>query len=203
MVMGDMAQAKKALRKTALQARRSLLPARREAFSQQILHQLQEQDFYKAARAIFCYLSLADEVDTWTLIDQALQAGKLVTVPFIADPSQGRMEAVQLDSLEDLAPGRFGIPTVRPEKQRLFPPAELDCIIVPGAAFDREGGRLGLGGGYYDRFLQRAERAVLSAVAYSCQLMEQVPRESFDLPVDYIITEKECITAVRCGNRWK
>ena len=74
--------------------------------------------------------------------------------------------------------------------------AEIDAILVPAAAFDRRGHRIGYGGGYYDRFLPRATRAVKIGVAFAVQIVEALPEEGHDRAVDAICTEKERIMPV-------
>lgn len=182
--------AKKEQRRQVLRARRALEPACRQVFDAAIRQRLQKLPAYERAQTVFCYVSLADEPATQAILAAALAAGKTVAVPFIADAAAGHMEAVRLKSLSDLVPGAFGIPTAAPETRELIAPASLDFIVVPGAAFDRAGHRLGMGGGYYDRFLQRATNAVRAAVAYECQLLAAVPVESFDETVDCILTEQ-------------
>ena len=84
-----------------------------------------------------------------------------------------------------------------PEAGRVLDPAELDVVATPGVAFDRAGGRVGYGGGFYDRFLPLTP-ALRVAVAFGVQLVDgPVPGASFDLPVDAIVTETETIRCVR------
>ena len=191
MSVDDVWLEKRALRQKAIAARQGLSAEQRAIFDGQIFQRLQLQGFYEKAQVVFCYISMKDEAGTRSILSHALQSGKVLAVPFVADPSQGLMEAVRLECLDDLEPGRYGIPTVRVATRRRILPESLDCIVVPGAAFDGSGGRLGMGGGYYDRFLQKAHRAVRVAVAYECQLFDAVPLEPFDTAMDYILTEKE------------
>ena len=135
---------------------------------------------------------MSDEVQTLELLKHMLADGKVVCLPLIT--GKGTMEAVYLPSLEALTEGDFGILTVRPEQRELVNPVTIDCILVPGAAFSRDGARLGMGGGYYDRFLPRAAHATRLALTYSCQLTENVPVDVLDCRVDFILTENEWIS---------
>ena len=81
--------------------------------------------------------------------------------------------------------------TVRRELRKFVEPAHINCVIVPGAAFDVQGGRLGLGGGYYDRFLPRAVNAVKVALACDFQLVEALPLEEHDAKIDAVITTEK------------
>ena len=80
--------------------------------------------------------------------------------------------------------------TVKKNLREFIDAKKIDCVIVPGAAFDVHGKRLGLGGGYYDRFLKLAENAKKISLAFDFQILENIPTEPHDLPVDFIITEK-------------
>jgi 5-formyltetrahydrofolate cyclo-ligase len=133
---------------------------------------------------------MPEEVQLYGLMRQALMDGKTVCLPLIT--GKGTMEAVSFSSLDDLVAGDYGILTVDPAKRKIVPAEEIDLILVPGAAFDREGGRLGLGAGFYDRFMtEKAPQGYRCAMAFSCQLVEKVPMEPHDVAVQYIITENE------------
>ena len=135
---------------------------------------------------------MSDEVQLYSLIEKALAEGKRVALPLIV--GKGVMEAVRVRALSDLVPGAFDIPTVREERREIVDPKSLDCVLVPGAAFSRTGARLGLGAGFYDRFLsEKAPQAQRIAVAFSCQLMEDIPVEAHDVKMQWIVTEKERI----------
>jgi 5-formyltetrahydrofolate cyclo-ligase len=145
---------------------------------------------YKSAGKLFVYCSTDREPDTRRLIDEALRAGKQVSVPRIV--SKGIMEAAVIESVAELVPGRFDIPTA-PEDSHVIPKEELDLVIVPAVAFDREGYRLGYGGGYYDRFLAGIP-AVTVGLARWAILLDEAPREAHDIKVRYVVTEKRVIT---------
>lgn len=142
---------------------------------------------FRYARTIFAYASMPDEVQLDDLLRTCLKQGKRVAIPEIT--GKGTMEAVQLESMDDLITGKFGIRSLAPEVLRIIPPEEIDLIIVPGAAFSRRGERLGLGGGYYDRYLPRAEQACRIACIFHGQIVPDVPVEAHDQRVDYLVTE--------------
>ena len=128
-------------------------------------------------------------------IQEALNEGKEVSVPLITN--RGVMDAVRVRNLSDLVPDAFGILTARVGTRILMPPETIDCVIVPGVAFSRKGARLGHGGGYYDRFFyEKAPQAYRVAVAFSCQIMDDIPMEDHDVLMHRIVTEKESII---CG----
>lgn len=165
--------------------------------SQRIAESVFDLDAYAAAEAIMCYVSYGSEVATQSIIDRAMQDGKRVVIPYCEDNELGTFAFAGFDELN---PGTLGIleppAELRRLPQRQVPPAEIDLLIIPGLAFDRDGGRLGQGKGYYDRFLPRATGAARVALAFACQLVDAVPRGPNDQRVDVIVTEQEVI---RCG----
>ena len=188
----DIGEAKKLLRREVLARRRSLSAEENKAFSERIAARLLALDAYRKARTIFAFASMADEVQLYGFMESALAAGKSIAVPLVT--GKGSMEAVRVRTLADLVPGDFGILTVRAAGRVLLPPESLDLVLVPGAAFSREGARLGLGAGFYDRFLsERAPAAQRIAVAFSCQITATVPVEPHDMMMQQIVTEKEII----------
>ena len=95
--------------------------------------------------------------------------------------------------MADLSPGYKGIPEPGPWCRKAPVPFEETLVIVPGIAFDRSGGRIGYGGGYYDTYLAGKTKCIKAAAAYSMQITEQIPTEPSDVKMDLIITEKELI----------
>lgn len=184
--------AKKMLRQSVLEARRAMTPATRQTASRQILAELYTLPDFVAARTVFLYASMADEVQLYPLMEYCLLLEKKVCLPLITGP--GTMDAVKLSSMDALIPGKFGIKTIDPVRCELVPPSVIDLIVVPGAAFDARGRRLGLGAGYYDRFMaERAPQARRIALAFDCQLADCVPVEPHDQIVDLVITESRCL----------
>ena len=180
---------KKLLRREGLARRRSLTCELRQEKSTLVAGRLLASDIFKRAGSIFCYVSMEDEVHTEAVISAALAAGKRVSVPHVTDAAQGLMCAARLYSMDDLVPGEYGILTLPLEKVEPVLPLDIDLVIVPGSAFDRAGHRVGMGGGYYDRFLRQASGAVKAAVAYECQFFDAFAVDVYDQSVDYIFTE--------------
>lgn len=190
-----LAENKKALRASIKQKRRALSIAYRQQASRKMQAELTRLPCYQAAEYIMLYMAMQDEVQLDELIAMVLKDGKKAAIPLVT--GAGLMEAVELSDMADLVPDKYGIKTVSEEKRRLIAPDKIDLIIVPGVAFDKAGHRLGMGGGFYDRFMLRASRAVRAALAYDCQLLAAVPAEVHDLTVDYIITEKQNIALTK------
>lgn len=153
-----------------------------------IIARVLELPIYQSAQCMLLYLSVGHEVNTANLIDNALKSGKRVCVPRCF--AGGVMDAVEISRIDDLVPGRFNIPEPRKE---LLPinPQELDLIVVPGMAFDRNRNRLGRGAGYYDRFLERADHAVTIGICRSTRLFDSVPVDSHDNQMDVLVTARE------------
>lgn len=200
----EIRKAKRRLRREIARRVRAMSADERLAESARVCEILAESAEYASARSILMYHALEDEVDLGTLIEEAIHSGREVLLPVV---TEGRpdMKVVSVgDPARDLREGAFGIM----EPRRGMPLEDLsaiDLVLVPGRAFDRSGGRLGRGGGFYDRFLRRlrpresggpAESTSLPGrrgppkigVALSCQVVDSVPRTRMDVLVDGVVT---------------
>ena len=191
--MTDIADRKKLFRKEALGRRRSLTADARQEKSRLIADKLLSDRRVKAAGTILGFFSMKDEVEMEDILRRLLEMGKRVALPLVTGP--GQMEAVELKSFADLVPGDFNIPTVREEVREIVRPEELDCVLVPAVAFSDAGYRLGMGGGFYDRYLIRATKASRLAVVFDCQIFPEdgFPREEYDQQVDSVFTENNTL----------
>jgi len=191
------------LRRTMLAARDQLAPDSRCAKSRSIHRLLLEDPSVQAAEHVFIYVHFRSEVETMPLIKHFLASGKTVSVPLTLS-KEHRLLAVQIKDLaSDLAPGCFGILEPRSELavKAVVKPETIALAIVPGSVFDQLGGRLGYGGGFYDRFLsQDAPQALRIGLAYEMQLAEQVPLEAHDQLMDMLITEEQRYDCRRIRN---
>ncbi len=198
--MSVVKEAKQRLRRDILVGRRSLSAAAIEKGSEAIAAYFCAWPVYRAATVVMFYLAMPDEPQTAALIEHAWKAGKTVAVPLMGE-RYGFMEAAALDSWEDLATGRLGLKMPDPAKARRIDPEAIDLIIVPGVAFDTAGRRLGMGAGYYDRFLPRASRACRLGLAWSFQLTDEVPADEFDARMYYLLTEGGFLALTQGGPR--
>jgi len=182
------------LRKNTLLARNLLPVAKQERMSIIIHNQLLGHSSLLNAKHVFIYVHFRSEVQTMPLIKKLLAAGKTVSVP-VTLAEQSKISAVALnDPDSQLIPGYYGIPEPTPEtiSSSTVQPKNIDTVIIPGSVFDVKGGRLGYGGGFYDRFLCKdAPRAKRVALAYELQMVTQVPVEPHDQCMDYVITEQQ------------
>ena len=143
-------------------------------------------DAYRKAEHIMGYLAFGKELSVDGILKQALADGKRVYVPEII--SQTEIRAVELESFTDFAYDRFGIRSV-PEPVKVCNPKILDLVLVPAVAYDRAGNRMGMGAGYYDRFLPQTENAIKIGVAYDALLQDELPYNEYDVPVPYLVSE--------------
>ena len=155
--------------------------------SRSIFKRVIKSDFYRQAESLLIYVSFKKEAATKHLILKSLKDGKRVFVPCI----QGRaMQACRIRNFsKDLKKGIYGIlePRSSGGKKTKFP--NLDVIFVPGLAFDKAGGRLGRGAGYFDRYLAKHKITVKIGLAYKEQIVKKVPVEKHDVRLDFIITD--------------
>ena len=164
-------------------------------------------ELYRSAGSVFCYVSMPGEPDTCHILEDALRTGKEVYVPKCLPG--GRMLAVRIRSLAELAPGMLSIPEpVGFRDANCAAARQPDLILVPCVSVTREGIRLGHGGGYYDRFLAEASgqaakndgprRPVTLCLCYEALLAEDLPADVHDVPMDWVVTESGIIRSVHC-----
>jgi len=179
------------------------LPGRseRSAAVWQNLERLEEfQTAILSKKIIAVYVNLPTEVETTRFLGKITdQNADSIAVPYC---EQEQLKLFRLRSLDELIPQTHGIlepkPELRSDPIRRVLPSELALILTPGLAFDRNGGRLGRGAGYYDRFFaqidsERNEPVPKFALAFDCQVLEQLPIESHDVRLNGIVTESEII----------
>jgi 5-formyltetrahydrofolate cyclo-ligase len=179
---------KRALRRAAIERRDLLSAGERSAKSERIVERVLALPEVGAARTVMAFWSFGSEVQTAALIQRLHEAGKRVVLPRIVE---GEIAAVTYAPGDPVAATSFG--AMEPVGAELVSAEDVDVVIVPGVAFDRRGGRVGYGGGFYDRLLSRAPSAPAVAVAFDVQLVDGVPRGRSDSRVDVIVTEDEVI----------
>ncbi|MDD2401408.1 MAG: 5-formyltetrahydrofolate cyclo-ligase [Clostridia bacterium] len=181
---------KKKLRKLMLEKRNTLLQSDIIDKSHEINEKLITQSFFRTSKTILSYISINNEPDTQAILQTAWQLKKQILVP-VCQPSTNTLLISRLENLQELEEGHFHI--LEPKKEYLRPvkPSLVDLCILPGTAFDRNGYRLGYGSGYFDRFLPLLRSDCLKiALSYDYQILDTIPHESHDIPVDIILTEK-------------
>jgi len=163
-----------------------------DGFSRLITDKLVALPEYQAARTVLLYAARSFEVQTLPLFDRAWRQKKRVAVPYCVERS---LELFHLQSVDELVPATLGIPEPRAElrgiPERSVSPQEIDLFVVPGVAFDANGGRVGHGMGYFDRLLKQAKpNACFVGVAFQCQVVPSVPMTPDDVFMHKVITER-------------
>ncbi len=185
---------KEAIRRRLLLKRKKLTPEYILKKSKIIADNFLKLDIYQQSTNIMLYVATKLEVQTQEIIKSAHQDKKNIFIPLIIRGSHNLFPSLVKDFEKELIRGDLGIFQPSKEFYRICPPDILDLVIVPGVAFNVQGYRLGRGGGYYDRFLSQLEpRTISVALAFEMQILEEIPVEEKDIPVDYIITEKRVI----------
>jgi len=159
-----------------------------------ICSQIRKLPVFQEAETIMLYLPIRKEVDTMPLIRELWAAGKKVVIP-VCQQEDISLIPGQIRSMDDLAPGTWGI--LEPKASCLMPvPAEeIDLVLVPGVAFDPQGNRLGYGAGYYDRFLPRLRPGVQKvAMAFEVQLVPGLETDCYDQIMYHVVTEEGIYT---------
>ena len=187
---------KKAFRKAML-AKRDAIPYENRTEADKVRNeQIRNWGAYQKAELLLFYVSYRSEADTLQLLKEALGAGRKVAVPKVAGTD---MVFYRITNFSQLVKGYKGI--LEPDTECCevitddLPKHTL--LFVPGCAFDEKGGRMGYGGGFYDRFMEAYPEVLRVALAYEEQLVEEVPREVHDKIVDVIVTEARMIQTVK------
>lgn len=151
------------------------------------------EEFLSRQRILF-YLSFGKEVSTDAMIEHSLMLQKKVYVPRIVKNAK-KMEICEIESLKaGLKLNEFGIREPSGGNIRIVSPEEIDAVVTPGLAFDCSGGRIGFGGGYYDKLFEGLpENSLRVGIAYSFQILDSLHQESWDKKVQKVITEKDTL----------
>jgi len=185
---------KKKLRKEILSKLRSQSGRTTKEKSLIIKKRLFEMEEFKRAKCVVFYVSMVEEADTHQLIDESIRMGKIVGVPVLLPAKGGKGEKKLMisritDRMKQLEVGPYCISQPKPSDIKPISCAEMDLILVPALAFDREGRRLGRGKGYYDRFLGNVPQSALTiGLCFDFQMMESVPTLPHDIPVRMVIS---------------
>lgn len=185
----DLAERKSAIR-TAAHAARKAQPDK-DGVSTKITNRVMGMPQYKNANCVMWYVDVRDEARTRHALPQALASPQKIVVPYCVD---GELELFYLESMDELELGMYKILEPRADlrdlKIKKVEIEALDFVMVPGVGFDRNGGRTGHGKGYYDKLLENARPDTpLVALAFECQLFDEIPMQSHDIFMDAVVTE--------------
>jgi 5-formyltetrahydrofolate cyclo-ligase len=189
-------QPKAAFRRSLSLSRRGLTPQQRREASRGIAALCRGLDGFDTAEVVCSYVNFREEVETTELIASLLREGRRVVVPIQPhDPADGLLFA-EIRTLSELAPNHFGILQPPLAAARLVPSNAIPLFLVPGLAFDPAGHRLGYGLGFYDRaFAEAAPGTLKVGLAFELQVLDSVPADPHDVPMDFVVTENRVIRA--------
>lgn len=191
MTTTDLDLRKKEIRAAAHAARKA--QEEKDAVSRAITDRVMGMDVYREASCVMWYVDVRDEARTRHVLPEIVGGEKKIVIPFCVD---GELELFHLESMDELAIGMYKIlepkEELREVSEKKVDVKDLDLILVPGVGFDRRGGRTGHGKGYYDKLLENARLDTpLVALAFDCQMFEEIPMQSHDIYMDYVVTQSE------------
>lgn len=175
------------LRKNTIKRLKNIGESERKVIEDKLEINLLESEIWKQSRVIGITISNGFEWNTKPIIEAAWQEGKLVCVPKCL-PQQRKMEFYQINTYDQLEVVYHQLMEPKTEETVKIDKALIDLLVVPGLLFDKHGYRIGFGGGYYDRFLEDYRNHTVSLISTE-QIEEELPAESYDIPIDRIITE--------------
>ncbi|MGL5416120.1 MAG: 5-formyltetrahydrofolate cyclo-ligase [Clostridium sp.] len=179
---------KNELRKSMLDKRNSIDEKEKAILDKKIREAFFSLDEYKKTKNICIYVNYGSEINTKSIIERALRDKKEIFVPRMKKAR--KMDFIKINSLEDLEKNKIGI--LEPKENFNEKVDKIGILVLPGLAFDINGGRLGYGGGYYDRYLNDINAKKI-ALAYEIQIIKKVPMEDHDIKYDYLLSEKRVI----------
>lgn len=182
---------KKAIRQQIMKQRNNMTSEEVQQLSAQICSNIKELDIYKAAEKICLYMPINNEVDVTLLAYDAWNDGKTLWLPKTSGNTMGFFKFSQDTAL---SLGTYGI--MEPVSDELLEPDKDTLVLMPGAAFSPDGGRIGYGGGYYDRFLNKWDVCRTAAVCYQFQILQELPVEKHDVKPDIIVSEISFVVPV-------
>ncbi|KPW60014.1 5-formyltetrahydrofolate cyclo-ligase [Pseudomonas caricapapayae] len=184
------------LRRQLRSARRALSRSQQRAAARDVYRQLAQHPLFRRARHVSLYLPMDGEIDPRLLLHEAQRRGKATYLPVLNAWPRTRMVFQRVRPGETFIPNRFRIPEPRIVRAKQRPVWALDLILMPLVGFDDEGGRLGMGGGFYDRSLAYLARRktwrkpVLLGLAHECQKVDRLAQASWDVPLQGTVSNK-------------
>ena len=182
----SISERKKGLRQKMLAMRRALSANETESRSSSLKENILSLPEYKNAKKIMAFLAMKGESNLDGFIRQALLDGKEVYIPVCLPERQ--MEAGRLIDMEHFEKGPLGLRNL-PAGYEVTSPESLDLVLIPGLAVSQEGIRLGMGAGYYDRYLAAHPCLPTMAIAFDCQVLDEVPYDEHDIRPQILVTE--------------
>ncbi|MFD3158412.1 5-formyltetrahydrofolate cyclo-ligase [Haloimpatiens sp. FM7330] len=179
---------KNTLRKLMKEKRKNIKPDIRKMMDEQMYNNVINSNLYKNAKTIFIFVSYNNEVNTHNIIKQAIRDDKTLCVPKVISKESG-MISIQINDFTDLEHGAYGILEPKEYCSKINP-KKIDLAFVPGLAFDKNGGRIGYGGGFYDRFLKLIPKnCPIIGLGYKIQIIDEIPMDENDIKLNNLITD--------------
>lgn len=184
----SIAEVKRSLRKKILDKRNAIPAEKRQVQSVAAAKKLLELETLARCRTVMLFLPFGSEIDTVPFIEAAIERGQTIWLP-VTNVAERKITPFVYSADQRLRQGVYGILEPDPDVAEQAEPSQLEAIVLPGVAFDPQGGRLGYGGGFYDRFLSSlAHRPLLVGYCFREQIVDRVPRESHDFAYHYLVT---------------
>ena len=180
------------LRRGGIRARDGLSPEARAVGAARAVENIARSAAFQRARTVLLYRAVRGELDLEGLTRRPEAKGKRFAYPRCRNGLD--MDALAPEGEDAWTPGPFGIPEPLPERAAAVAPEELDLVLCPCTRYDAACVRLGMGGGYYDRYLPRCTGAVVAAAAFAAQEAAQIPAEAWDVPMDLVFTDEGVYT---------
>ncbi len=180
------------LRQEILAKRRQLTAKESAQAGLSILKTIMQMNVFKRTVNVASYISLSGELCTQDMNEYFMTRHHLC-LPYMVTGQKGKMDFYSFKKGDELVENRFHILEPKNQPENLVLEDKIDVIIVPLVAFDNKGNRMGMGGGYYDRMLKKVRKdCLVIGVAYEFQLVDELLVEEWDMPMDIVITEKNC-----------
>lgn len=185
---------RQAIRKTVRQRRQNITDDDRNRYAQQAAARALAWPALAQAQYIAAFISFDGELNTQVLIDALWRNGQQVYLPVLHPVSPGHLLFLHYTPQTPLTRNVMNIAEPKLDVRNVLPLDKLDAVLVPLVAFDKQGQRLGMGGGFYDRTLQNWQHYHFTPVgyAYDCQLVDTLPAEQWDVPLPAVITPSRC-----------
>lgn len=191
----DLKALKTTIRKEKIAARKAIEPDQRKIRSEKLCRKIIDSEFYENAEIIMIYKAAAGEVMLDVLEKDALSKKKKLCYPLCVNKTD--MKALMPKDENAFVSGAFGI--MEPDKNNALEisPEDIDLIIAPCTAFDEECRRIGMGAGYYDRYLPKCNKAYVAAAAFEVQKTQNVPTDIYDKTLNAVVSEEKVYYAVK------
>ena len=169
--------------------RRALSEEEQRCAADGVYARIMRMESYRSARTVMAYAAVRGELSLERVMEDIRASGRRLALPRCGE--SGEMDACLVTERRQLRQGAYGI-WEPDESCLLVPPEEIDLMLIPGTAFDRAGGRIGQGGGYYDRYIIKT-RAVRVGICHGFALVNHIPTEKHDVRMDAVVTPEETL----------